>query len=241
MRHLNKLIVLTLLCPAVVFAADLPEEKQDPAVQHTAEQPPAEQQPMAQPPAEQAPSIQLQSRLAAVRSLHAMFEQLSLDSQGNLIQSSEGELWLSSADQSAKFRIETKLPFEQLLISDGVDFWSYDAALEQVVVSKLDQDVSRMPILLFGNSDQALLSKYQLTFFEDETSQYFVLEPNATDSLFDMLTIVFMDATPIEISLRDSLGQQTKIKFINPGLNAEIPDDRFEFQTPDDIDVIDDR
>ena len=43
----------------------------------------------------------LQKKLADVGSLHTSFMQLTLDSGGQIVQSSEGELWLKSGDQSA--------------------------------------------------------------------------------------------------------------------------------------------
>ncbi|MEO2172964.1 MAG: outer membrane lipoprotein chaperone LolA [bacterium] len=184
---------------------------------------------------------QLQERLAGVGSLHTSFVQITVDSSSEMVQSSEGELWLLSDDELAKFRIQTKTPFEQVLVSNGVDFWSYDADLEQVVVSPLQKDVTRVPILLLGNSDEALLTNYQLSFYEDDDTQHFVLEPRLTDSLFELLTIVFDAEIPVEISLRDSLGQQTKIRFIGPEIDAEIPDGTFDFQVPAGIDLIDDR
>ena len=105
----------------------------------------------------------------------------------------------------------------------------------------MQKDVTRVPILLLGNNDKALLANYELSFYEDDDSQHFVLEPRLADSLFELLTIVFNAETPIEISLQDSLGQQTKIRFIDPEINAEIPDGTFDFQAPPNIDIIDDR
>lgn len=187
-------------------------------------------------------AARLQAILSAIDTMHSSFVQITFDANNKAIQTSEGELWLGA---EARFRIETTSPYEQTLVSDGRDFWSYDADLEQVIVSPLEKDVRKVPILLFGNTDDGLLADYQVSFYEDEQAgtavQHFVLAPIAPDSLFEILTIGFIDSRPIEISILDSLGQKTSISFPDAEVNVPVLDDVFSFAAPGNVDVIDDR
>ncbi len=190
------------------------------------------------------PSIanQLQEILSHVVTMHSSFSQVTLGADNQKLQTSEGELWLGG---NARFRIVTARPFEQILVSDGIDFWSYDADLEQVIVSPLETDLQKVPILLFGNTDINMLANYQLSFYEENGSngivQHYVLKPMAPESLFETLTIGLVDSSPVEISILDSLDQKTRIRFHEAELNNPIPDEVFVFKTPDSVDVIDDR
>lgn len=187
-------------------------------------------------------AVRLQAILSAVDTLHSPFIQTTFDSNNRIIQTSEGELWLGGG---ARFRIKTTSPFEQTLVSNGLDFWSYDADLAQVIVSPLERDVRKVPILLFGNTDPGMLANYELSFYEDMqegiTVQHFVLDPISPDSLFEILTIGFIDSKPIEISILDNLGQKTSISFADAEVNLPVLDSVFFFEAPENIDVIDDR
>ncbi len=186
------------------------------------------------------PATTLQKMLIDVETMQASFTQVTNDSNHNSVQSSAGDLWLGAV---ARFRIETTSPFRQTLVSDGVDFWSYEEDLEQVVVQTLETDVKKVPILLFGSKDKNLLENYQVSIYEDDRSkvQSFILEPLSTESVFEVITLSFVDSNPIEISIRDSLGQNTKIEFRETRLNTVILDKVFQFKVPDGTDVIDDR
>ena len=188
--------------------------------------------------AEHSLAEQLQIRLSQIKTMQAGFQQWTVDARNTAIQNSDGYLWLASG---AKFRIETKLPFEQTLVSNGAHFWTYDVDLEQVVVGPLSKDIKQVPILLFGNADSELLENYVVSSFEEEGQVNFVLQPKASDSLFEVLTMAFSETLPVNIRIRDSLGQNTRIEFTDPTLNSAISVDKFEFIVPAGVDLIDDR
>ncbi|MBV1878187.1 MAG: outer membrane lipoprotein chaperone LolA [Pseudomonadales bacterium] len=188
--------------------------------------------------AEQSRSGQLHSRLSQVQSMHARFVQRTAGSYNEILQASEGQLWLGSG---AKFRIETQLPFQQILVSDGSSFWNFDRDLDQVVIAPLAKDIKQVPILLFGNTNDQLSENYTIDFFESEGEENFVLKPRSTDSLFEVLTIGFAEAIPTNINIRDSLGQNTRIDFIDTQINQPVAARQFQFTVPEGMDVIDDR
>ena len=177
-------------------------------------------------------------KLSMVKTLEANFKQTTIDASGETLQASEGSLYIST---KARFRIETRTPFAQTLVSNGISFWSYDVDLEQVVVSHLLTDINQVPILLFGNTDPSLLESYRISFFQSDELDHYVLEPLRADSLFKSLIISFHSQIPTSIAMQDSLGQMNKLVFQIEQMNGLIPDAVFEFEVPANTDVIDER
>tara|TARA_R110002072_G_scaffold7773_3_gene41494 strand:+ start:9335 stop:9955 length:621 start_codon:yes stop_codon:yes gene_type:complete len=184
------------------------------------------------------PAQELAILLESLNSMQATFEQTTLNSDGDTINTSRGNLALKNGGY---FRIETTEPFPQLLIADGKDFYSFDADLEQVIVKTLERDVKQVPILLFGNSDQSFLQDYHVTQVDEKTHSQFILEPQTAEGIFELLVLKFRGANPSSMVMRDSLGQTTEIKLSVLTVNTEIADSEFDFLIPKGIDLIDDR
>lgn len=184
------------------------------------------------------PAARLTAELGALKSLDANFTQITLAVDGRVLQQNEGHLWVASP---ASFRIETQAPFAQTLVSDGKDFWSYDADLAQVIIQPLDRDLEQVPILLLGGDSAAVVDSYDISTFEDEEQRYFVLKPRSQASLFETLTLAFHAGYPVAITINDATGQQTRISLGGARINQTIDATRFQFVLPSGVDVIDDR
>lgn len=180
----------------------------------------------------------LNQRLGAIHSLQAAFTQTTVDADNRRLQTSIGHLWV---DRPSRFRIETTRPSVQTLVSNGVDFWSWDADLEQVIVKKLDADVKQVPILLFGGNTKKVTSEYEITGQEQGDKARYTLHARSTSSLFESLAIEFDKGVPSTISIADSLGQRTRIQLSGVIINQPIADSHFQFTPPKGADVIDDR
>lgn len=195
---------------------------------------------------EQGINARLHGQLSAIQTMQSEFIQQTVDASNALVQENEGILSIAT---DARFVVKTQTPFEQTLVSDGDSFWTYDEALDQVIITQLDNDVNKVPILLLGNDDPSLLAAYHINWYEEDASTddeqliltNFVLEPKANDALFQVLSISFIDDLPREISIKDTLGQRTRITFYNTKVNETIDDAIFSFQIPPEVDVIDDR
>jgi outer membrane lipoprotein carrier protein len=183
-------------------------------------------------------ALTLQERLGFIQSFHTLFKQVTKTPEGAPIQSSTGSIWIGP---DARFKIETELPFAQSLVSDGDNFWSYEPDLFQVTVAKLNKDINKVPILLFGSKDFSLLDGYHITLVEVDDLKTFTLIPLKTDSLFLSLKLSFQGASPISISIQDSLGQETNLDFHQSFLNPTIDLLEFQFSVPAGVDVIDER
>jgi outer membrane lipoprotein carrier protein len=175
-------------------------------------------------------SAELIGQLQQIQTLTASYIQTTVDNRQQLVQQARGSVWVSAP---GKFRLETNEPSTQTLVSDGETFWSFDEDLEQVVVSRLERDISQVPILLFGGDAEAIADEYLVVFY--------VLEPREEASLFESLTLTFVAGEPVSIVLRDSLGQRTQIEFSDLVANQLIADGTFTFVPPAGVDLIDDR
>lgn len=180
----------------------------------------------------------LNERLAGIKSLSAAFTQTTINSSNRTLQQSSGKLWVA---RPSRFRIETTSPSVQTLVSDGTDFWTWDADLEQVIIKKLDKDVKQVPILLLGGDTDRITRQYQVRRYEDKEGEHFVLTAQSNTSLFETLGMDFQHGQPAAISITDSLGQQTRITLDHVVINQPIAESRFEFAPPKGADVIDDR
>lgn len=181
----------------------------------------------------------LSSYLSHISTLSGKFEQdTSIPGDHNSTVVYRGEIWISKPN---RFRVDTILPSLQSLVSDGEDFWFYDEDLEQVIVSKLNRDLSQVPILLFSSDIDSIEDSYEIGGYEDEDGQYFLLQPVSETSLFRSLTLAFHDGIPSAIEISAATGQMTRIRLKQVVVNEHIPANRFSFDVPDNVDVIDDR
>ncbi len=176
----------------------------------------------------------LYQKLSVFESLHSTFvQQSSQDPEIYL-----GELWLAKQN---RFRIVTASPWEQVLVSDGNVFWNYEADLEQLVISSLEQDMLKFPILLFSGTAEELQQTYTINTFADDESEVFYLKPQTDQQVFQSMTLVFTDDVPDSIVIVDAMDQITEITFQNPRLNAPLTPALFKFMAPDGVDVVDQR
>lgn len=174
----------------------------------------------------------LRDLLQPITSLRAEFTQQITDSEGFKLEASEG---LFEVAQPAKMRWHVIQPMEQQIISDGSILWIYDPDLEQVIIQPFNQDLAATPAVLFSGDLDQLDRAY---FVREESSGFFTLTPERAGSLFNRMQIQFVDQQPLSISLTDNLEQTTTIKFTALQLNPVIRADRFIFDVPADIDVI---
>jgi outer membrane lipoprotein carrier protein len=174
----------------------------------------------------------LRDLLQPITSLSAQFTQRITDAEGFQLDTSAG---LFEVAQPAKLRWHIIEPLPQQIISDGSTLWIYDPDLEQVIIQPFNQDIAATPAILFsGNLDQ-LDSAY---FVREESPGLFTLTPEDAGSLFNYMQIEFVNQRPVSIALTDNLEQTTKITFIALQINPSISAERFAFEIPANVDVI---
>ncbi len=180
----------------------------------------------------------LSSYLSGISTLSGSFEQHTSNQNERFSTVYRGELWISKPN---RFRVDTISPSLQSLVSNGTDFWSYDEDLEQVIVSKLNEDLNQVPILLFSSDIDSIENSYDISGYEDEHGEHFLLLPVSEISLFQSLSLEFRDGIPVAIKINATSGQMTSISLKQSVVNGHIAEERFSFDAPDNVDVIDDR
>jgi len=181
-------------------------------------------------------SQQLQGKLQKVRVFQSEFTQTVLNGNGVLQQSTQGEM---AVKRPGLFYWQTFAPFEQTLVSDGDQLWSYDPDLEQVTVQAVAQRLSDTPAMLFSGEVEGLSDSYDIDSVQlNDNSWQFRLIPKQPDSLFEELRLTFNKDTLTQMHMLDSLGNRSSLEFNNVQINGKLDDALFQFTPPEGVDVI---
>jgi outer membrane lipoprotein carrier protein len=170
-----------------------------------------------------------------VETFSGNFEQVLIDADGEVIERTTGTLEIS---RPGKFRWSYIEPYEQWLIADGLNIWSYDIDLAQVTVKPQAAALANTPALLLSGSADAL-DQFDYEGSYDETVTTWVkLAPRNTDSGFLRMELGFIDDTLNRMVFFDNLEQTTLVEFRDVAVNGQIDPARFEFLVPDGVDVV---
>ena len=88
-----------------------------------------------------------------IETLQGRFEQALVDASGEVAERSTGTLEI---ERPGKFRWTYAEPYEQQLVADGLNIWSYDVDLAQVTVKPQADALANTPALLLGGDREAL-------------------------------------------------------------------------------------
>lgn len=178
----------------------------------------------------------LEAFLADVTTLNAEFEQQLVDANGVVIESSSGTLVIRRPGQ---FRWSYSTPYEQELVADGLNIWSYDVDLEQVTVKAQADMLANTPATLLGG-DKDALSEFDLLSSEvdERGTTWLSLAPLNADNGFNQVDLGFDDGVLRRMLFSDSLGQTTLIALVSVTLNEPVEDDVFDFAVPAGADLI---
>ncbi|ALG67228.2 outer membrane lipoprotein chaperone LolA [Beggiatoa leptomitoformis] len=171
------------------------------------------------------------------KTLHAEFTQVLYAENGELLQSSSGEMYIK---RPGKFRWFYKSPYEQLIIADGERVWIHDADLEQVTVKALDKALGQTPALLL-TSETNVNENFTVKRLS-ATSGIIVLEirPKGEQPQFEKLILTLENDTLQKLELQDNLGQKSLISFSKMQKNLTVDEDLFIFTPPAGTDIIKD-
>lgn len=174
---------------------------------------------------------------AEVDDLRADFEQVQVDEEGRVVQSSAGVFFLRRPD---KFRWEYREPYRQVIVSDGDEFRFYDVDLAQVTVRDVGDTLRATPAQLLAGGVGLRESFTVETMDDDGDGRDWVrLTPRADDSDFREIRIALEDDRPVRLELDDQLGQTTRIEFDDVEVNRGVDRDRFRLELPEDVEVVD--
>ena len=173
--------------------------------------------------------------VADIVTFQGNFEQALLDADGQVIDKTTGTLEIQRPGQ---FRWSYIEPYEQWLVADGLNVWSYDVDLAQVTVKPQASALANTPALLLGGSSDALEQfTYEESYVEADTT-WVRLTPKITASGFERVELGFKDGTLHRMVFFDNLEQTTLVDLSEVSVNLPIDADRFNFVVPEDVDVV---
>ena len=173
--------------------------------------------------------------LTDVTTMQGSFEQSLIDADGTVVEVSSGTLEI---ERPVRFRWSYSEPYEQWLIADGLNAWSYDLDLQQVTVKPQRDALANTPALLLGGAKDALAQFNFGGTTVDEVTTWVRLEPKDENSGFKRIELGFIDGKLMRMMFFDNLQQTTLIALHDVTINEPIDAARFEFSAPDGVDVV---
>jgi chaperone LolA len=173
--------------------------------------------------------------LTDVITMQGRFEQSLVDADGKVVERSSGFLEI---ERPGRFRWSYAEPYEQWLVADGFNIWSYDVDLEQVTVKPQADALANTPALLLGG-DTGALEQFQFdgAMIEEGTTWVRML-PIDTSSGFERMELGFLDGQLTRMVFFDNLEQTTLVALFEVKTNEPIDAERFEFVVPEYADLV---
>lgn len=178
----------------------------------------------------------LNNFLKNTKTLHANFQQELFDEKGQLLEKSEGEMYVQ---RPGKFRWDYRTPYRQLIVADGSIVWVHDVDLEQVSKKSLNKALGKTPAILLSthtNTEEEFFVNGLPSPAPDVT--LLELRPKDAQAQFETIRINLKNEELISFELLDNLGQKTKMFFSNIEHNTKLAANLFIFVPPTGVDVI---
>jgi outer membrane lipoprotein carrier protein len=207
-RRICKLIATIALLPTIVLAD--------------------EQQP-------DAGTVLVESFVNDITTLQGRFEQSLVDADDEVLERTSGTLQIQRPGQ---FRWRYTEPYEQVLVADGLNIWSYDVDLAQVTVKSQQEALANTPALLLGGSSDALEQFNNDGSYVEAGTTWVRLSPKNTDSGFVRVELGFKQDRLYRMVFFDNLQQTTFVALHDVAINVPFEPGEFEFEIPDDVDVV---
>lgn len=170
-----------------------------------------------------------------VKTLSARFEQRLIDPSGEILEVSSGTL---DIDRPGRFRWAYVEPYEQQLVADGVNIWSYDVDLAQVTVKPQADALANTPALLLGGSDSAMDEFEYDGSYEAGGLTWARLTPIDTESGFKRVELAFSNGVLARMVFLDNLEQTTLVSLYEVRVNEPVIESQFRFVLPQGVDVV---
>ncbi len=170
-----------------------------------------------------------------IQTLQGRFEQSLVAGDGEVLERTSGTLQIQRPGQ---FRWIYTDPYEQQLVADGLNIWSYDVDLAQVTVKPQKEALANTPALLLGGSEDALEQFNNDGSYDEAGTKWVMLSPKNTDSGFLRVELGFKDKRLYRMVFFDNLEQKTLVALYDVAINVPFEPDQFVFELPADVDVV---
>lgn len=170
-----------------------------------------------------------------VETLSARFEQQLVDADDTILETSSGTLEIF---RPGRFRWAYTEPYEQILVADGLNVWSYDVDLEQVTVKSQAEVLGNTPASLLGGSKDVLDEFDYVGSFAERDIVWVQLATKSAENGFTRVELGFTDGALSRMIFSDNLEQSTLIALFDVATGIEIDQRRFALDIPDSVDVV---
>jgi outer membrane lipoprotein carrier protein len=173
---------------------------------------------------------------SSLDNFQASFNQSVIDSAGEQIQDSSGQVWIQ---RPGRFRWAYQTPYSQLIVADGKQLWTYDEDLEQATVKVIDEALSSTPAMLLSGFRP--LSEV-VSWAEDpgnDAYRWYRLTLKEADAAVEQVRIGFDKQGELAlIEVQDDFGNHTRISFTNVKRNIKLDSGLFKLHLPEGTDII---
>jgi outer membrane lipoprotein carrier protein len=172
---------------------------------------------------------------AGLETLEAEFRQQVRDPEQGVVQEASGRVWIS---RPGRFRWNYLEPYEQQLVSDGRNVWTYDLDLEQATVKPAAEVLSDTPAMLLSGG-QSVAGVFDIEAVAGEGRlEWYRLRPLEQDGTVEEIHLGFEGEELRVMQVTDLFGNRTLLRFRQVRRNQVIDPGRFRFVPPDGTDVI---
>lgn len=166
----------------------------------------------------------------------ADFSQTVVDSSGEQIQDSSGQVWIKRPGQ---FRWAYQSPYSQLIVADGKQLWTYDADLEQATVTTIDETLSSTPAMLLSGFRPLSEVMSWVKDPDNDGYRWYRMTPKEDDAAVEHVRIGFDKQGGLAlIEVQDDFGNHTRIRFSNIDRDSKLDASLFGLDLPAGTDII---
>jgi outer membrane lipoprotein carrier protein len=168
-------------------------------------------------------------------SLQARFKQTVIGTDGNIEDSSNGQVWMSQPDF---FRWQYGGEYPELVVADGEQIWIYDEILEQVTVKPQSDFAADSPLSLLTDINR-IDEQFEVREAGEMDGMHLLeLRSLSQESEFDRVLLGLRDNELVMMTMEDAFGLRTEIRFSDLQINQNLEPELFSFVPPAGVDVI---
>lgn len=177
---------------------------------------------------------ELQRRLEQVSQYSADFDQTVRSSKGKQIQSGKGKFQVKRPNL---FRMDTKSPQENLIVSDGANLWFYDPFVSQVTVNTVQDAVNNTPFVLLTSNDPNHWNQYDV----QQNADTFVLKPKSKKSNLKQFDVRIDQSGLLKGFSTIERDGQSNLYVLRNITTGNVASDLFKFSVPKGAELDDQR
>ena len=142
------------------------------------------------------------------------------------------------ANRSGQFKISYKEPLNEIMFSDGKDFYRYDPELEQVNIQPLDQLLSETPMGLLTLNLDKIRELFTVSECWKRLNQYTcLLNSKNEESFIKWVYITLKNRVFSSLKYLDSFDQEISLQFKNSS-TKQLNDEEFRLVIPKETDIV---